>query len=131
MSSGVLALVAGTPGYSTYGGDGGQASAAQLSNPHAMAMSSLGDLYIADNGNNRIRKVIDLFHLGDLHLSEELLLPPMRTPSRADVNSSRWKAVANPFCCEVPFLIVSRRTYLCTTTLLTSIDCVVCSSFSS
>ena len=44
----------GTAGYS---GDGGPASAAQLNNPYGVAADTAGNIYIADNGNNRIRKV--------------------------------------------------------------------------
>ena len=52
----VLTLVAGTgtPGYS---GDNGLATSAQLNKPSGMAVDSAGNLYIADSGNNRIRKV--------------------------------------------------------------------------
>lgn len=38
-------------------GDGGQAASAQLSFPTSLAVNSAGELYIADTGNNRIRKV--------------------------------------------------------------------------
>ena len=52
----VLTLVAGTgtPGYS---GDNGPAASAQLNNPSGIALDTAGNLYIADSGNNRIRKV--------------------------------------------------------------------------
>ena len=52
----VLTLVAGTgtPGYS---GDNGPAASAQLNQPAGMAVDSVGNLYIADAGNNRVRKV--------------------------------------------------------------------------
>ena len=55
--SGNLTLVAGagTPGFS---GDGGPSASAKLNNPQGLAVNpSNGDLYIADAGNNRIRKV--------------------------------------------------------------------------
>jgi len=39
-------------------GDGGQANIADLYKPAGLAMDSSGNLYISDNGNNRIRKVI-------------------------------------------------------------------------
>ena len=40
-----------------YSGDGGNATAAQLSNPDGIALDAVGNLYIADYGNSRIRKV--------------------------------------------------------------------------
>ena len=55
-NSGILTTVAGngTPGYS---GDGGAATNAQLNNPDGLAIDSAGTLYIADSGNNVVRKV--------------------------------------------------------------------------
>jgi hypothetical protein len=55
-ATGVLTLVAGngTPGFS---GDNGPATSAQLYSPQGLAVDSASNLYIADSGNNRIRKV--------------------------------------------------------------------------
>jgi uncharacterized protein (TIGR03437 family) len=51
----ITAFAGGTvPGY---GGDGGAATGAQLSEPHGLAVDSEGNVYIADSGNFRIRKV--------------------------------------------------------------------------
>ena len=44
----------GTPNWS---GDGGPAVAAELKNPYSITTDSLGNLYIADSGNYRVRKV--------------------------------------------------------------------------
>jgi len=55
-SAGVIETVAGN-GSAGYSGDGGPAMRAQLSNPFGVALDSAGNLYIADDGNNRIRKV--------------------------------------------------------------------------
>jgi DNA-binding CsgD family transcriptional regulator/sugar lactone lactonase YvrE len=48
--------VAGT-GVAGFSGDGGPATDALLSSPTAMAFDAEGNLYIADAGNNRIRRV--------------------------------------------------------------------------
>jgi len=53
---GTIRTVAGTgvPGFS---GDGGPATAAQLNSPYGVACDSRGNLYIADLGNARVRRV--------------------------------------------------------------------------
>jgi sugar lactone lactonase YvrE len=55
-SPGSIFSVAGN-GSMGYAGDGGPAGSAELSNPNGAALDSSGNLYIADWGNNRIRKV--------------------------------------------------------------------------
>src|SRR4029077_7598601 len=44
----------GSPGFS---GDGGAATSAQLNLPGGIAVDSSGNLYIADGGNHRVRKL--------------------------------------------------------------------------
>jgi hypothetical protein len=51
-----IVTVAGT-GTMGFGGDGGPATSAQLANPQGIAFDSVGDLYIADTFNHRIRRV--------------------------------------------------------------------------
>jgi sugar lactone lactonase YvrE len=53
---GVITTIAGT-GTSGYAGDGGQGAAAQLSFPANIAPDSAGNLFVADTGNRRIRKL--------------------------------------------------------------------------
>lgn len=55
-SGGVITTFAGT-GISGYSGDGGKATAAQLWFPYGVTADSSGNVYIADSGNNVIRKV--------------------------------------------------------------------------
>ena len=55
-SSGNITTVAGT-GTQGFSGDGAAATAAQLNAPRAMALDGSGNLYFADTGNQRIRKV--------------------------------------------------------------------------
>ena len=53
---GIISTVAGT-GTAGYSGNGGPATAAQLNTPYGLATDHAGNLYIADNKNNVIRKV--------------------------------------------------------------------------
>ena len=53
---GVIHAWAGT-GTSGFTGDSGPATAARLNNPQCVTFDDAGDAYIADTGNNRIRKI--------------------------------------------------------------------------
>jgi uncharacterized repeat protein (TIGR02543 family) len=55
-TSGVISTVAGN-GTASFSGDGGAATSASLNNPYAVAVDSSGNIYISDQGNQRIRKV--------------------------------------------------------------------------
>jgi sugar lactone lactonase YvrE len=55
-SGGIITTVAGN-GQWSYGGDGGPATSAALRNPTDVAFDALGNMYIADSGNQRIRRV--------------------------------------------------------------------------
>ncbi len=56
MRQGQLLVVAGT-GQSGFSGDGGPAAKAELHAPHDLAFDAEGNLYIADSGNHRIRRI--------------------------------------------------------------------------
>ena len=58
-TGGVITTAAGNAAYGSPGsaGDGGQAASALLSQPTGVAVDAAGILYIADSGNNRIRRV--------------------------------------------------------------------------
>ena len=53
---GKIVTFAGT-GRAAFGGDGGPATAADLNLPTGLAFDTAGNVYIADSGNNRVRKV--------------------------------------------------------------------------
>jgi hypothetical protein len=56
VANGIITTVAGTgtPGFS---GDGGAATSASLNLPRGLAIDATGNLFIADQGNQRIRRV--------------------------------------------------------------------------
>jgi hypothetical protein len=61
-STGIITTVAGSGfisgnGSGGYSGDGGQASLAELNFPYSVAFDSLGNMYIPDSANHRIREV--------------------------------------------------------------------------
>jgi len=56
VSGGIITTVAGD-GTAAFSGDGGSAGLAQLYDPTGVAVDASGNLYIADFGNNRIRRI--------------------------------------------------------------------------
>jgi trimeric autotransporter adhesin len=56
FSNGVLTTIAGT-GTLGYSGDNGPATSAQLSGPSGISVDGVGNLYFADTGNQRVRKI--------------------------------------------------------------------------
>ena len=56
LSSGIINTVAGT-GVEGYDGDGGQATLAKLNSSCGVCLDLFGNIFIADSGNHRIRKV--------------------------------------------------------------------------
>ncbi|MBC7554486.1 MAG: T9SS type A sorting domain-containing protein [Taibaiella sp.] len=54
-ASGTITSIAGI-GTAGFSGDGGPATYANLNNPYGVAVDSIGNIYIADYTNNRIRK---------------------------------------------------------------------------
>ena len=55
-ATGIISTIAGN-GNPTYTGDNGPAANATLSTPSGVALDGAGDLYIADTGNNTVRKI--------------------------------------------------------------------------
>jgi sugar lactone lactonase YvrE len=60
-TNGIITTVAGSgpsfPSIGSYAGDGGSATNAKINSPEGVAVDTMGDLFIADVGNNRIREV--------------------------------------------------------------------------
>ena len=56
-ASGIVYTLAGTPGTVGFSGDGGLADTARLYSPFAVVTDWLGNVFISDESNNRIRKV--------------------------------------------------------------------------
>jgi uncharacterized protein (TIGR03437 family) len=54
---GTITTIAGT-GVAGFGGDGGDARSAQLNGPMAVAVDALGNIFISDQNNNRVRRII-------------------------------------------------------------------------
>ena len=61
-ATGVITTYAGT-GTGGFAGDNGPATTAQLQNPQGIALDPAGNLYIADYGNHRIRRVDATTHM--------------------------------------------------------------------
>jgi len=55
-TAGIITTIAGT-GAAGFSGDGGAATSAQLNLPYGVAVDLAGNVYVADLGNNRVRKV--------------------------------------------------------------------------
>ena len=56
-NTGIITTFAGTLGQHGFSGDGGPSNLATLNTPNGIAFDAAGNLYIADTGNNLIRKV--------------------------------------------------------------------------
>jgi hypothetical protein len=57
-AAGTISTIAGTAGTCSYAGDGGKGTAAELYMPYSVALDGLGNLYIGDNANCVVRKLV-------------------------------------------------------------------------
>jgi DNA-binding beta-propeller fold protein YncE len=87
LASGRVEVVAGT-GTAGLSGDGGPAAEAQLDEPVGLALDRAGNLYVADLGNDRVRRVGT-----DGAIST---VARVRAPGNVDVApNGRWLAIAS------------------------------------
>ncbi len=56
-ADGIIRTIAGTIGTSGFGGDGGPATSARLSNPKGIAFDPAGNLFVVDSNNRRVRRI--------------------------------------------------------------------------
>ena len=73
-ADGTISTVAGD-GFPGFRGDGGPASAARLNTPYGIAVDRAGNLYIADLGNNRVRRVTPDGTIATVPGTDTLLAP--------------------------------------------------------
>jgi sugar lactone lactonase YvrE len=58
LDTNIVSTLANTSGSLGFGGDGGPAAAARLYRPTAITRCPNGDLFVADTGNNRVRRIV-------------------------------------------------------------------------
>ncbi len=57
VATGIISTVAGNGLGQAFGGDGGAATAAGLALPRGLTIDAAGNIYVADSGNNRVRRI--------------------------------------------------------------------------
>jgi sugar lactone lactonase YvrE len=93
-SLGIISTIAGN-GTGAYSGDGGQGTAAEINTPIGIALDAVGNLYIADALNNRIRKVTNA-EVGILTVnSPTICVGGTATLTANGVNTYTWSTGAN------------------------------------
>ena len=65
VADGTISTIAGTGSWGSLG-DGGAATSASLSYPSGVALDTAGNIYIADEDNHRIRKLIESCNAGKI-----------------------------------------------------------------
>ena len=90
-STGTITTIAGT-GELGFSGDGGPAVEAELYGPAGVAVDSAGNLYIADSGNQRIRKVDSTGTITTIAGTGEFGFSGDGGPAvEAELRSPRWR----------------------------------------
>jgi len=93
-SRGVISTIAGD-GHSGFAGDGGPAKKARFKQPHSIALDEQGDIYVADIGNHRIRRIDSRAgKIATIAGTSERALP-------VDGESARGKPILGPRALEI------------------------------
>ena len=91
-ATGIISTIAGT-GEAGFSGDGELATNAKLANPTGLAFNKIGDLFIVDRGNNRIRKITglstDVIDESEFVLEENVLVYPNPSVDRINIKLKR------------------------------------------
>ncbi len=100
----VISTVAGS-GTAGYSGDGGLATAAELSASLAVAVDGVGNLYIADSASSRVRKVDPDNHfpatsIGSSSSAQTILVQLQGTTPISNVNASATRSGSKEFSIE-------------------------------
>jgi trimeric autotransporter adhesin len=93
-SDGVIDTMAGT-GTAGLSGDGGAAYQAALSQPDSVAIGSDGTAYVADEGNQRIRRIAPDGSISSLMSSANLVPLTLASPMRLAVDSNQQLFVSD------------------------------------
>ena len=94
VSSGIITTVAGD-GSNGFFGDGGPATLAKLKQPGGVAVNTLGNFYIADTHNHRIR-FVDTSSPSTFAPSSEPSYSPTSCPSSAPTNVPTYAPTTVP-----------------------------------
>ncbi len=74
-TTGVISTIAGN-GIMGFSGDGGLATSAEIGNPNGICFDNIGNLYIADTDNNRIREVTNVESINDVTVDHLISIYP-------------------------------------------------------
>lgn len=71
-TAGIISTIAGK-GIKGYSGDGGLATDAEINNPDGIFFDSIGNFYIVDAGNNRIRKITPGVNVSNQNIDNNII----------------------------------------------------------
>ena len=101
MSTGIITTVVGSgaPGYC---GDSIPALSACLSHPENVCVSALGDMFIADTNNYRVRKVSNIVHIPTPTPTQTPTLTPTATPTQSPTTTPSFSPTNSPTTTVTP-----------------------------